>query len=39
MPPLYRTTDLTSKEWAIAALVSKGYTNTEIAAETQIREG
>jgi DNA-binding CsgD family transcriptional regulator len=38
MPPLYRNTDLTSKEWAIAALVSKGYTNTEIAAETQTRE-
>lgn len=38
MPLLQGNTDLTSKEWAIAALVSKGYTNAEIAAENQTSE-
>ena len=38
MPLLRGNTDLTSKEWAIAALVSNGCTNAEIAAETQTRE-
>jgi DNA-binding CsgD family transcriptional regulator len=38
MPLLQGNTDLTSKEWAIAALVSKGYTNAEIATETQTGE-
>src|SRR5262252_2497512 len=30
--------DLTSKEWAIAALVFQGHTNAQIAAETNVRE-
>jgi len=38
MPLLQGNLDLTSKEWAIAALVSQGQTNAEIAAETQTRE-
>jgi len=31
---LHGNSDLTSQEWAIAALVSEGRTNAEIAAET-----
>ena len=38
MPLLHGDTDLTSKEWAIAALVSQGQTNAEIAAATQTRK-
>ena len=38
MPLLPGNNDLTSKEWAIAALVSNGYTNAQIAVETQIGE-
>lgn len=38
MPLLYGNTNLTSQEWAIAALVSKGYTDAQIAAATQTRE-
>ena len=38
MPLLSGNNELTSKEWAIAALVSNGYTNAQIAVETQIRE-
>ena len=38
MPLLPGNTDLTSKEWAIAALVSNGYTNAQIAEVTQTRE-
>lgn len=38
MPLLRGNNDLTSKEWAIAALVSNGCTNAQIAAETQTRE-
>lgn len=38
MPLLHGKTDLTSKEWAITALVSQGFTNAQIAAETQIGE-
>jgi DNA-binding CsgD family transcriptional regulator len=30
--------DLTSKEWAIAALVFQGLTNAQIAAETHTKE-
>lgn len=30
--------DLTSKEWAIAALVFQGLTNAQIAAETNTKE-
>jgi DNA-binding CsgD family transcriptional regulator len=32
------TTDLTSKEWAIIALVSKGKTDTQIAASIREKE-
>jgi DNA-binding CsgD family transcriptional regulator len=35
---LYGSTDLTSKEWAITALVCKGHTNAQIAAEVQLSE-
>jgi DNA-binding CsgD family transcriptional regulator len=38
MPLLHGNTDLTGKEWAIAALVSQGQTNAQIAAETQTSE-
>ena len=38
MPLLHGDTDLTSKEWAIAALIAQGHTNTQIAAETQTPE-
>lgn len=38
MPLLPGNTELTSKEWAIAALVSNGYTDAQIAVVTQIRE-
>jgi DNA-binding CsgD family transcriptional regulator len=38
MPLLHGKTDLTSKEWAITALVSQGFTNAQIASETQIEE-
>ena len=31
-------TDLTSKEWAISALLSRGSTNAEIAASIQVAE-
>jgi DNA-binding CsgD family transcriptional regulator len=31
-------TDLTSKEWAIAALLSQGSTNAQIAASVQVPE-
>jgi DNA-binding CsgD family transcriptional regulator len=35
---LYGSTDLTSKEWAITALVCKGHTNAQIAEEVQLSE-
>lgn len=38
MPLLQGNTDLTSTEWAIAALVSKGYTDAQIAIEAKTRE-
>jgi len=38
MPLLSGNADLTSKEWAIAALVFQGLTNAQIAAETHTRE-
>jgi len=38
MPLLYGNMDLTSREWAITALVFQGRTNAEIAAEIQISE-
>ena len=38
MPLLFGNADLSSKEWAIAALVFQGHTNAQIAAETQIEE-
>lgn len=38
MPLLSGNADLTSKEWAIAALVFQGRTNAQIAAETNTRE-
>lgn len=38
MPLLHGKADLTSKEWAIAALVSQGQTNAQIAAATEIPE-
>ena len=38
MPLLFGNMDLTSKEWAITALVFQGRTNTEIAAEMQTTE-
>ena len=30
--------DLTSKEWAITALITQGHTNAQIAVETQTEE-
>lgn len=38
MPLLHGKADLTSKEWAVAALVSQGQTNAQIASETQSSE-
>jgi DNA-binding CsgD family transcriptional regulator len=38
MPLLFGNADLTSREWAITALVFQGQTNAEIAAETHITE-
>ena len=38
MPLLSGNADLTSKEWAIAALVFQGRTNAQIAAETNTKE-
>jgi len=38
MSLLYGSTDLTSKEWAITALVCQGHTNAEIAAEIESSE-
>ena len=38
MPLLSGNADLTSKEWAIAALVFQGRTNAQIAAETNSNE-
>ena len=38
MPLLYGNTDLTSREWAITALVYQGCTNTQIASEMQAKE-
>jgi DNA-binding CsgD family transcriptional regulator len=35
---LHGSTDLTSKEWAITALVCQGHTNAQIAAEIQLSE-
>jgi DNA-binding CsgD family transcriptional regulator len=38
MPLLFGNTDLTSKEWAVTALVSQGRTDAQIAAEIQTTE-
>jgi len=38
MPLLHGDTDLTSKEWAIAALLFQGQTNAQIAVETKTPE-
>ena len=38
MSLLYGNSNLTSKEWAITALVFKGRTNAQIAAEIQTTE-
>jgi len=38
MPLLFGNADLTSREWAITALVFQGRTNAQIAAETQTTE-
>ncbi len=38
MPLLPGNMDLTSREWAITALVFQGRTNAQIAAEIQTRE-
>jgi DNA-binding CsgD family transcriptional regulator len=38
MPLLYGSADLTSKEWAITALISQGRTNAQIAADIQTQE-
>jgi DNA-binding CsgD family transcriptional regulator len=38
MPLLYGNLDLTSKEWAITALVVQGRTDAEIAENIQITE-
>ena len=35
MPLLFGKADLTSKEWAITALVFQGHTNAQIAEETR----
>jgi DNA-binding CsgD family transcriptional regulator len=38
MPLLYGNRDLTSKEWAVTALVFQGCTNAQIAAKIQTTE-
>lgn len=38
MPLLFGNADLTSREWAITALVFQGRTNAQIAAETHTTE-
>jgi len=38
MPLLFGNADLSSKEWAIAALVFQGRTNAQIATETNTKE-
>jgi len=38
MPLLFGNADLSSKEWAVAALVFQGRTNAQIAAETNTNE-
>lgn len=38
MPLLFGNADLSSKEWAIAALVFQGRTNAQIAAEINTKE-
>ena len=38
MPLLFGNMDLTSREWAITALVFRGCTNAQIAVETQTTE-
>jgi DNA-binding CsgD family transcriptional regulator len=38
MPLLFGNSDLSSKEWAITALVFQGCTNAQIAAETRTTE-
>ena len=38
MTLLFGNADLTSREWAIAALVFQGRTNAQIAAETHTKE-
>src|ERR1700751_3888724 len=38
MPLLYGNMDLTSKEWAITALVFQGLTNAQIATAIQIKD-
>ena len=38
MPLLFGNADLTSREWAITALVFQGSTNAQIAAETHTTE-
>jgi len=38
MPLLFGNTDLTSKEWAITALVFQGRSNAQIAEETRTTE-
>lgn len=39
MPQLANNADLTSKEWAITALVFQGCTNAQIAAQTHTKRG
>lgn len=38
MSSLYGSTDLTSKEWAITALVCQGHTNAQIASKVESSE-
>jgi len=38
MTLLFGNADLTSKEWAITALVTQGHTNAQIAVETHTAE-
>ena len=38
MPLLFGNADLTSKEWAITALVCQGCANAQIAEETRTTE-
>ena len=38
MPLLFGNADLTSREWAITALVFQGHTNAQIATETRTTE-